>query len=177
MTSPIFAGLGRALTGLGSDFEQKALIDRQNALLDEQRRRQSAQDALSRLVTLSQLGGSEVPDGTDPNDAVQSMQQYNTLRSSGAIPNAALGVSDESVPNAFGSPRLIKLPSADGQSTINVVIDPSKTPQALMERRQSMTQDRLDRREREKLDAENARQQAGIEAKTLAGVKAARADG
>lgn len=175
MTSPWLAGLGKALTGLGGDLEQRHALSEQKKLMDEQRKRQMASDALQRLVTLSQIGGTELPTGVDPTQAATSAGDFNAMRSGGAIPNEALGIDDAETPSFYGQPRSVQLPGANGTMT-NVLLDPSKTPQAMQERRAATQQASQDRRQQAQFAATTARDKATQEAKTLSGVKAARAD-
>lgn len=170
MTSPYgwLLGLGKGAAGLGDDMNTRGL-------LEQQKREQQARDALSRLVTLQQIGGTEIQPGTDPRATLAAATQANTMRSGGAIPNAAIGMPDDATPDAYGSPRTVTLPGVDGKP-MQILMDPSKTPQASAERRQSLAQAAIDRRAQAAQDAITARADQANQAKTLAGVKAARAD-
>lgn len=164
----LLGGFGQGAQQVGSDLETRDLLRQQN-------QRMLANDALAKLVTLQKIGGVQLPQGVDPTQAVSQLTQANTLRSGGAIPNSALGISDASTPDAYGSPSTITLPNAQGQP-MRILIDPSKTPEALQERRLSMTQDAMDRRQQRQLDAATSLESQREQAKTLAQVAAARAD-
>lgn len=175
MANPFLLGFGKAFAGLGQDLEQRDLLNYQRSLLAKQQERQNATDALSRLVTLQGIGGQELQPGDDPTAAQQGLTDFNAMRSGGAIPNSALGVDDSETPSFYGAPRVVKLPNADGTFS-NILIDPSRTPQALAERRFSTQQRFMDQRQQSKLDAASALEQKKEDARTQAGLLSARAD-
>lgn len=186
MANPFLLGFGKAFAGLGQDLEQRDLLNYQRSLLAKQQERQNATDALSRLVTLQGIGGTELGANEDPMAAVSSLTNANAMRSGGAIPNSALGVDDSETPSFYGAPRVVKLPNMDGTTT-NVLLDPSRTPQALAERKFATQQRFMDQRQDRMIDAQNARADAKEKAaadletqkqtaRTLAATKQARAD-
>lgn len=178
MTSPFFAGLGRGLSGLGQSIDERELRDKQAAILAAQIKRQEDQQAFENLLKVNAAGGTILPTGADPTQSLQGVTLSNNLRSGmnsegtgpGAIPNSAMGIPDESTPNAFGSPSVQQ---AGGQS---ILLDPSRSPAALAERRQSLSLAAADRRSRQDNQAKSDLETQKETAKTVAGVNAARAD-
>lgn len=165
MSSPwkaILAGLGGGARTIGQNIKDEEEQRRRDALLKVQQDRQQAQDALSLLTSIAPLGGRVIPPGADPTGILTKATQFNNMASGqneegtgpSAIPNSALGISEDQTPNAFGSPYLQKV----GQS--NVLIDPSQSREAGIERRASLAQLAAERRQREMQAALDARQEA-----------------
>lgn len=168
----ILAGLGQGAAGLGEDINRRKERDLMLSREDEIRRmaneRQQAQDALNLLRTVQPMGGQVLPEGADPISELAKRSESNRLVSGGAIPNSALGIPDESVPDAFGTPTIQKV----GQA--NVLFDPSKSQDAMQERRFLTQQARTDARARQAQEAVAAREEAGRQAGALQQTKAAK---
>lgn len=136
----LLSGAGRAAGQLGSDIQQRELMA-------EAAKRQQAQDALNLLRTVAPMGGQVLQEGDDPVMSLAKRTEANRLASGGAIPNTALGIPDEATPDAYGTPYTQQI----GQSS--VLFDPSRSQDAMQERRFAMQQSRLDQRARQAQDA------------------------
>ncbi len=168
----LLAALGGGAESLGSDIGQRDQL----ALV---RKRQAALDAMQRLQIFDKLGLSDVPQGQDPNAFVQKQNDYNDMVSGvgTAIPSGA-GPLEPQGPSSYGKVRTMQLPDAQGNLQ-TVIQDPSKTPEALMERRQSLQQLEMDKRAQQAQSAASALQAQKDAAKAAeakdAGISKARA--
>lgn len=170
MTLPgaLLAAFGGGASELGSDLATRET-------LAAQQRRQQANDALQRLIDLQKVGGQELQPGQTAPQAVGVLTQQNNMASGlnaqgtapSAIPNQALGIPDSSTPASFGAPRSVQIPGPDGQMR-TVIIDPSKTPEALAEKRASLAQIESERRAQLQQSSQMAIEQQKEQAKVQA---------
>lgn len=156
------AGLGAGLSNLGQNLNTQSL-------LEKEMQRQKALDALNTLVTLRNVGGTQLPSDVSPQQATQGAL-VNDLGSAPGLTATAAGMptfapaanatnTNPANPLNFGGPRTVQLPGPDGQP-INILMDPSKTPEALQEQRmykqQQLMTDRANQVEQQRVQAAQA---------------------
>lgn len=123
--------------------------EKEDAVKRRLAQQQSDDRSLTNLLRIRQAGGSVVPAGADPSQALSRMTAGNTLRSIGATSGGALGIPSFEAPDLYGKPDLAKVGDQ------NILFDPGQSPDARLDRRQSLAQLALDRR------AQAAQQAAG----------------
>lgn len=171
MPSPLafLGGLGQGFEGLGQDLNTRAL-------LDKQQQRQRSLDALNRLIELQKVGGRDVGPDELSGNALLSTLGTPQLPVPGIIGQPSPASADTTQPppppsTTFGVPHVVTGP--DGQ---RILLDPSQTPEALQEKRGAVLQARIDARAAAAQKATAALETQKEAAKTLAGVKQAKAD-
>lgn len=136
-----------SLVGAAPYFAQVIEADRQrkrqavaDKLVQDRADQAAKQQQFENVLKARALGGSILPQGVDPKQALGRLTAGNMLRSIGAETGGAVGIPSDSAPDLYGSPELT---SVNG---MNILFDPSKSPEAMLERRQGLTQAAADRR-------------------------------
>ena len=157
----VFGSLVGAAPYFADVVERKRQRDRQAAMdkrAQEQDEHKAQQQAFTNVLAARAAGGSILPPGTDANQALSRLTAGNTLRSVGATSGGALGIPSDSIPDLYGSPELAHVGDQ------NILFDPSKSPEAMLERRQGLAQSAQDRRaqaaQRAAADLEKQRESA-----------------